>query len=114
MPSCDKLIERWSKERERQISRAAAHKKRLMENGRPVFKKYNLQVAYLFGSVSAGKSRENSDIDLYVSALSADQYWRFRHELQEALQLPVDLYTDSYDSVFVNKIIERGEMVYRV
>jgi predicted nucleotidyltransferase len=114
MPSYEKLIKRWSREKEDQKARAAELKKRLLKNGTPVFKRFNLQVVYLFGSVASGKSRESSDIDLYVSSLPADRYWQFRHELEEAVHLPIDLYTDSDDLKFIKKIIERGEKVYGV
>ena len=114
MPSYEKLIKRWSREKGDQKARAAVFKKRLLEKGTPVFKRYNLQVVYLFGSVASGKSRKNSDIDLYVSSLPADRYWQFRHELEDAVHLPIDLYTDSDDLKFIKKIIERGEKVYGV
>ena len=93
MASYEKLKQRWLNEKSEQEARAAGFKKQLLENGTPIFKRYNLKVVYLFGSVVSGKSREDSDIDLYVSALPVDQYWRFRRELEEAVQLPIDLYT---------------------
>ena len=114
MSSYEKLIERWSKEKERRKSRAVVYKKQLLKNGTPVFKRYNLRTVYLFGSVATGITRQDSDIDLYVSVLPADNYWRFRHELEEAVQLPIDLYTDSDDHTLVKKIIERGEKIYGV
>jgi predicted nucleotidyltransferase len=114
MPFHEKLLKRWSREKENQKTRSAVFKKRLLENGTPVFKRFNLQVVYLFGSVASGKSRESSDIDLYVSSLPADRYWKFRHELEEAVDLPIDVYTDSDDRKFIKKIIERGEKVYGV
>jgi len=114
MVSYEKLKQRWSNEKSEQEARAAGFKKQLLENGTPLFKRYNLQLVYLFGSVASGKSREDSDIDLYVSALPIDQYWSFRRELEEAVQLPIDLYTDSDDVAFVKKIKERGEKVYPI
>lgn len=114
MASYEKLKQRWSNEKSEQQARAVGFKKQLLENGTPIFKRYNLQVVYLFGSVVSGKSREGSDIDLYVSNLPVDRYWRFRRELEEAVQLPIDLYTDSDDIAFVKKIKERGEKVYGV
>ena len=42
------------------------------------------------------------------------QYWDFRHELEEAVDLPIDLYTDSDDPILVEKIISRGETIYEV
>jgi predicted nucleotidyltransferase len=114
MASFEKLKKRWSLERKKEKDRAVDFKQRLVERGTPVFKRYNIKVVYLFGSVASGRSREDSDIDLYVSALPVDQYWRFRHELEEVVQLPIDLYTDSDDHAFVKKIIECGEKVYGV
>ena len=112
MPSYEKLIERWSQEKKEQQARAAEFKKRLLKNGTPIFKRYNLQAVYLFGSVASGKSSENSDLDLYVSDLPSARYWQFRRDLEEAVQLPIDLYTDGDDSGFIEKIIARGEKVY--
>ena len=114
MASYEKLLRRWSREKEDQKDRSAEFKKRLLENGRPVFKRFNLRAVYLFGSVASGKSRESSDVDLYVSPLPADRYWQFRHELEAVVDLPIDLYTDSDDRKFIKKIIERGEKVYGV
>ena len=53
-----------------------------------------------------------SDIDLYVCGLAEDQYWNFRHDLEEAVELPIDLYTDGDDPIFIEKIIARGEKIY--
>ena len=114
MASFEKLKQRWSKERSKQETWSVAFKKKLQEKGTPIFKKYNLKTVFLFGSVAAGRSRQDSDVDLYVSFLPADEYWTFRHELEEAVQLSIDLYTDRDDSRFVRKIIERGEKVYGV
>lgn len=114
MVSFEKLKQRWSNEKWEQEARAAEFKRQLQEKGTPIFKKYNLQTVYIFGSVAAGRIRQDSDVDLYVSSLPADKYWNFRHELEETVQLPIDLYTDSDDYTFIRKIVERGEKVYGV
>lgn len=114
MASFEKLKQRWQKEKSDQEARAVAFKKQLQEKGTPIFKKYNLKTVFLFGSVAAGRSRQDSDVDIYVSFLPEKEYWTFRHELEEAVQLPIDLYTDSDDRRFVRKITERGEKVYGV
>jgi hypothetical protein len=46
--------------------------------------------------------------------LASKQYWHFRHELEKTLEFPVDVYTETDDPVFVEKIIERGETIYDV
>ena len=95
-----------------QSARADTYKCQFLQKGLPVLKKYNIQGVYLFGSVATGRCRRRSDIDLYVYPLEAKQYWSFRHELEEAMQLPIDLYTDSDDPVFVQKIVKRGVKIY--
>ena len=95
-----------------QSARADTYKRQFLQKGLPVLKKYNIQGVYLFGSVANGRCRKRSDIDLYVYPLEAKQYWSFRHELEEVVQLPIDLYTDSDDSAFVQKIVNRGVRIY--
>jgi hypothetical protein len=46
--------------------------------------------------------------------LKNSQYWDFRYELEEAVGLPIDLYTDLDDPILVEKIITRGETLYEV
>jgi len=70
----EKLKDRWTREKLEKQTRSAGFKRQLLENGIPVFKKYEVQAVYLFGSVAVGSSRQKSDIDLYVSGLANDQY----------------------------------------
>ncbi len=68
----------------------------------------------LFGSAAENRSRTDSDIDLFVRPLKGDNYWDFIRELEDALDLPVDVYTDTDDEIFVKKILERGEVIYKI
>ena len=72
------------------------------------------KVVLLFGSVLTHRSTPTSDIDLLVVPLSAVDYWKFHHELEQSLGYPVDIYTQEDDPVFVQKILQRGEVVYEV
>jgi predicted nucleotidyltransferase len=108
----EKLKSRWKRDALEQAERAQTFKRDLLKKATPIFKRYKIQQAYIFGSVAEGRCREKSDIDIYVSPLPAEDYWQFRHELEEAVQLPIDLYTDSDDPVFIKKIISRGEQIY--
>jgi predicted nucleotidyltransferase len=110
----EKLKHRWALEQMEKQARSARFKRQLLVNGPPVFKKYNVQTVYLFGSVAVGSSRHESDIDLYVSGLADDQYWNFRHDLEEAVELPIDLYTEGDNPRFIKKIIARGEKIYGI
>lgn len=85
-----------------------------MEKAIPVFQKYYISKVVLFGSSAENRSRPDSDIDLLVSPLSADNYWDFIRELENIVGLPVDVYTDADDELFVKKILERGEVIYEI
>lgn len=96
----------------RRKKRSLRVKRYLLDKGGPVFKSYGVSTVILFGSVLQGRSRPQSDIDILALSVSAADYWDFKHDLEEALDLPVDLYTQADDPVFVKKIRERGETVY--
>ena len=53
----------------------------------------------LFGSAAENRSRPDSDIDLFVRLLHGDNYWDFIRELEDTLELPVDVYTDTDDII---------------
>lgn len=112
--SYDKLKEKWVKERNAKIQRAAAVKQRLIKQGQKLFEKYKISKVVLFGSVEAGSCGPDSDIDLYVEPLAKTKYWDFLHEIQELLEVKMDLYTESDNQDFVEKIIARGEVIYEV
>ncbi len=108
----EKLKKRWARERADRADRAERLRARLLERGRPVFGRYGVRRVVLFGSVLAGRSTEHSDVDLLVIPLGPAEYWPFRHDLEQALGMPVDIYTERDDPTFVEKILERGETVY--
>ncbi len=112
MVSFKRLKQRWVRQTAERSDRSVAFKRQLLQKGTPIFKKYNIRQVYLFGSVASGRCLKISDIDLYVTALPNNLYWQFRHELEEAVQLPIDLYTDRDDRSFVRKIVNRGEKIY--
>lgn len=110
----EKVKARRTREREAAAARGGRVRTRLVERGRPVFERYGVDRVVLFGSVREGCSTEGSDVDLLVMPLAAEQYWSFRHDLEEALEVSVDLYTEDDDRDFVRKILERGETIYEV
>ena len=109
-----KLKERRTAERKNRKIRSERVKSLLLEQGLYVFKKFGIRKVIVFGSVADGVCSEKSDIDVLVMPLKNRQYWDFRHELEEAVDLPIDLYTDSDDPILVEKIISRGETIYEV
>ncbi len=110
----DKLKQRWERERIRRQRDSELRKKLLKEKAIPVFKKYHISKAVLFGSAADNQCRPDSDIDLFVSPLPVEYYWDFMRELQDTIGLPVDMYTDTDDEMFVKKILERGEVLYEI
>ena len=110
----EKLKKRRAVQREGRKIRSKRLKSLLLERGLTVFKKFGICKVIVFGSVADGVCGEMSDIDILVMRLKNSQYWDFRYELEEAVGLPIDLYTDLDDPILVEKIITRGETLYEV
>ena len=108
------LKRKWTEEKRQRISQSKQLKRRVIEKGTPLFKRYGIRKVVLFGSVAEGHVHSRSDIDILVMPLNADYYWDFQHDFQEALDVQVDIYTDHDDPVFIEKIIARGETLYDV
>ncbi len=110
----EKLKKRRAVQREGRKIRSERLKSLLLERGLIVFKKFGICKVIVFGSVADGVCGEMSDIDILVMRLKNSQYWDFRYELEEAVGLPIDLYTDLDDPILVEKVITRGETLYEV
>ena len=109
-----KLKKRWARERASRISRSQIFKQTLIDKGKPVFEKFGITKVFVFGSVVDNRCNEKSDIDILVLSLPNEKFWIFQHELEEAIGISVDLYTDRDDPTFIKKIILRGECIYEV
>ena len=108
----DKVKQRWMAETIERKRRSEQMRASLVIRGNPVFRKFNIAKVILFGSVLDGRSNALSDLDVLVISLKKDDYWTFRHELDEAVGYPVDLYTQDDDPLFLSKIMKRGAVVY--
>ncbi len=86
----------------------------LLKKGPPIFRQYGIRKAYLFGSVQEGRSTGTSDVDLLVIPLPAEHYWTCWKKLDEMTGFPIDLHTITDDTLFVQKVIQRGELIYAV
>ena len=109
-----KLKEKWAAERRKRKETSESLRSKILLKGAGAFKEFGIKKAFLFGSVLEDRAGDRSDIDLLVIPLSGDRYWIFRHELEQTLECPVDIYTQDDDPGFVKKISERGEIVYEV
>lgn len=110
----DKLAQRWRDERVHRKALSRRLRSRLLNCGGSVFQKYGVRRVWLFGSVSQECALVDSDVDVLVSPLSAEDYWPLRRELEAVVGHPIDLYTQDDDDVFVRKVMVRGELIYDV
>ena len=111
-PGFDKLIADWKRQKRDRKTHSEMIRRRICEKGKGLFVRYGIERVVLFGSIEKGQGDAESDVDLYVEPLSPDRYWQFRHELEEAIGVPLDLHTTGDDPVFIRKIIERGRLIY--
>ena len=89
----------------------------IKENLIPVFGRYNIKRAVLFGSYAKGTATERSDIDIYVdSGLRGLKFFGLLEDVTEALQKPVDLIDKSQiekGSKVMSEIKKTGVLIYR-
>ena len=82
----------------------------------PVFKKYDVNSAVLFGSYAKKNARHNSDVDILVdSGLKGLAFFGLLEDVANALGKPVDLIDVTQvdpNSVVMNEINQTGVMIY--
>ncbi|TSC86907.1 MAG: DNA polymerase beta domain-containing protein [Parcubacteria group bacterium Gr01-1014_8] len=70
----------------------------LAEKTKPIFKKWNIKRAQLYGSRARGDYREGSDVDVLIdygdAPFSLLDHVGLQQDLSEELQLPVDVVTE--------------------
>ncbi len=82
----------------------------------PVFKKYGIIRASLFGSTARGDNNEKSDIDLLISPAAGTTLFDMvgiKNELENVLEKPVDLVTyNSLNPLIKDQILKGQEIIY--
>lgn len=82
----------------------------------PVFQKYQIGQAILFGSFAKGVARQDSDVDLYVdSGLRGLKFVGFVEEIRKALGRDVDVFDVSHvedGSLLEQEIKNTGVVIY--
>lgn len=73
------------------VQRAEAARARLPEVVRILVEDFGVQRVILFGSLRWGTLHETSDIDLAVTGLAPESYWRALDRVTRAAERPVDL-----------------------
>ena len=72
----------------------------------PVFQRYGVRKAVLFGSYARGEARPVSDVDILVdSGLIGFAFFGFGHDVTQALQKEIDLF--DVREVILNSRIDR-------
>jgi predicted nucleotidyltransferase len=65
---------------------------------------------YVFGSVAQGKMRANSDVDMAVSGLPPEVFFRAMARASRALGRPLDLVDLDEDNAFTRYLKDQGEL----
>lgn len=82
----------------------------------PVFKKYGVLRASLFGSTARGDDNEKSDIDLLISPAAGTTLFDMvgiKNDLEKVLEKPVDLVTyNSLNPLLRDQILKQQEIIY--
>jgi predicted nucleotidyltransferase len=89
----------------------ANHISRSLEAAVAALKAAGAREVYLFGSASTGKMRPNSDVDIAVSGLPPEVFFRAMAAAHDALGRPVDLVDLDEDNGFTRYLKNRGELL---
>ena len=82
----------------------------LIEKAVAELKAAGAREVYLFGSAAKGMLRENSDLDLAVSGLPPERFFRALARAANLLRRPVDLIDLDEDSAFTRYLKDEGEL----
>ena len=78
----------------------------IQEKISPILRAYGVKKASIFGSVSRGDDRPDSDVDLLVefgpASMDIYEYMQFREKLEKKLGKDVDVVSEGY----INKFLE--------
>ena len=83
---------------------------RLIEKAVAELKAAGAREVYLFGSAAKGTLRENSDLDLAVSGLPPEVFFRALARAANVLRRPVDLIDLDEESAFTRYLKNEGEL----
>lgn len=87
--------------------------KRIGQLLEPVFRKYNVKLAYLFGSYATGDIGPLSDFDIAVYLKKKNQDKLFYSENMLIADIGEKLKTDNIDIVFLHKL-QKPELKYHI
>ena len=82
----------------------------LIEKATVALKAAGAREVYVFGSASKGKLRPGSDVDMAVSGLPPEVFFRAMAAAHDALGRPLDLVNLDDDNPFTRYLKEEGEL----
>jgi predicted nucleotidyltransferase len=83
----------------------------LVEQAAAALKAAGAREVYVFGSARKGKTRENSDVDIAVSGLPPEAFFRAMAAAHDALGRPLDLVDLDEDNAFTRYLKSKGELL---
>ena len=88
----------------------------IKETANKVFKEYNIEYCYLFGSYAKNKQKETSDVDLLISGnVPGIKFYGLTEKLREGLHKKVDLLDLNQltnNKELLNEILRDGIKIY--
>jgi predicted nucleotidyltransferase len=75
-------------------------------------KRYGAREVYVFGSLAEGKYTRHSDIDMAVSGLPPEKFFRAMSEAHEILMRPLDLIDLDDGSLFSEYLKKEGILLH--
>jgi len=84
--------------------------RKLIEKAAVALKEAGAREVYLFGSQARGDIHEESDIDLAVSGLPPDKYFKAMGDAGDILRRPIDLIDLDEVNPFTRYLIEEKEL----
>lgn len=88
----------------------------IKEKANKIFKEYEIEYCYLFGSYAKGKQKENSDIDLLISTnIDGLKFYGLVEKLREELHKEIDLLNVNQlenNISLTNEILKDGIKIY--
>ena len=85
--------------------------KGLVDKAASALKAVGAKEVYVFGSASTGKLRPNSDVDMAVSGLPPEVFFRAMAAAHDALGHPLDLVDLDDDNEFTRYLKSKGELL---
>lgn len=82
----------------------------LIERAAAVLKAAGAREVYLFGSAVRERMRPDSDVDLAVSGLPPEVFFRAMSDAERAMEMPLDLIDLDEDNPFTRYLRSEGEL----